>query len=342
MEELESKINENDKIDAVAEQSTTEVPSAGYHNEPEKKEAVCVLEMTNPLFLRIGHGFGDNIMATAVIEGIRRQYANLRIFILTRRREIFVNNPNIVACYHPRRVRKKNPALYEKAICLSKYRMYEDLRVEKDSKHYIDEMYDKLPFSVRSRHYLSKVYLTDLERHYKWRKLQRMSRPLLAISPFGSLRSRIPNKIYPYEQWKEVTRQLIKAGVNIIQVGEKSEGPLLPGARDWRNIGYRRTGSVLLACDTVITHVGGIMHLATALSIPCITLFAGVEDPSVSGYKENLNLFIPLECSPCWLPKPCEDPKCKTLLSPEKIVQETLNLIKPASLVTRTCGKQKE
>ena len=84
------------------------------------------------------------------------------------------------------------------------------------------------------------------------------------------------------------------------------------------------------------------MHLATAVSVPCVALFAGVEDPCVSGYEENLNLFIPLECSPCWLEEPCATRQCMRLLSPEKIVQETLNLIKPCLHVKRTCSISKE
>ena len=282
---------------------------------------------TNSLFVRVGRALGDSIMATAVIEGIHKQYPCLRIFVLVKYKELFYNNPYVTACYDVRTVREKNPSLFERFVDLG-CPSYTDIRLTKKRRHLIDHMYDNVPLAITERHYHPKIYLTQRERSRNLRKLQCLARPLVAISPFGRQRSRIPNKIYPYEQWKETASQLLEGGVNILQVGKKEEGPLLPGVHDWRNIGYRRTAAVLLHCDAVVTHVGGIMHLATAVSVPCVTLFAGVEDPHISGYEANVNLFVPLECSPCWLVEPCADRKCVNLLSPEKIVQETLNLIK--------------
>ena len=167
----------------------------------------------------------------------------------------------------------------------------------------------------------------------KWTRL------LVGVCPFGNLKTKIPNKIYPLEQWKKTALLLKQAGVNIIQIGSKEEGPLLPGALDSRDIGYRHTAVVMTHCDAVITHIGGMMHLATAVHVPGIGLFAGVEDPCVSGHEENVNLFIKLECTPCWLEKPCDDPKCKTMLSPEKIANETLNLIKHNSSANCFCSE---
>jgi len=72
------------------------------------------------------------------------------------------------------------------------------------------------------------------------------------------------------------------------------------------------------------------MHLATALDVPCMTLFGGIEDPLVGGYPSNPNLTVDLECAPCWLPKPCDDPKCKEMLSPEKVVSSAVKFVNTA------------
>ena len=80
--------------------------------------------------------------------------------------------------------------------------------------------------------------------------------------------------------------------------------------------------------DAVITHPGGIMHLATALDVPCITLFGGIEDPVVSGYEQNINVCAKLDCAPCWRKTLCDNPICLDQLSPERIVNETLKSIK--------------
>jgi len=283
--------------------------------------------LINSLYILIPGGFGDNLMATAVVEGIHRQYPDIRIFLLTKRMDIWLNNPHIVMCYNTRTILKQNPSLHKRAVVLG-YRSYSQIRSSSKKQHLVDDMYDKLPLVIKDRQYHPRIYLTQPEKQYKWRQLQRLPRPLIAVAPYGGWTTKIQNKFYPLGKWKQLTALLIEAGVTIIQFGRKKEGPVLPGARSWTNIGYRRMAAVLLHCDAVITHVGGIMHLATAISVPCVTLYAGVEDPSVSGYEKNLNLFVPLECSPCWLEKPCADTKCKTLLTPEKVASETLNLIK--------------
>jgi len=286
------------------------------------------------IYIRVPGGYGDNLMATAVVAGLHRQYPNLRIFIQTKRMDIFTNNPHIAQCYNTRTLLKKNRSLYERA-CVIGYPCYSKLRAEQKRKHYIDYMYDCLPLPVTKRCYHPEIYLTQKEKNYKWQLFQSMRRPMVAISPYGGFTSKIPNKFYPLDKWKEIIRLLDTEAVNIIQLGRKKEGPVIRPAQDWRNIGYRRSAAVLLHCDALITHPSGFMHLATALSVPCLTLFAGVEDPHIAGYDANPNLFTHLDCSPCWLERPCENPKCKMLLSPQSIVEATLLNIRSCTFATK-------
>jgi len=150
---------------------------------------------------------------------------------------------------------------------------------------------------------------------------------MVAISPYGGATTKIQNKFYPLEKWPMIVQGLTKAGITVVQLGRKKEGSLLPSAEDWREIGYRKSAALLLHCDAMITHPSGFMHLATALAVPCITLYGGVENPAISGYTQNLNMTVSLDCAPCWLPQACEDPKCKELLPPEKVVAATVKLI---------------
>ncbi|MCK5174565.1 MAG: glycosyltransferase, partial [Planctomycetes bacterium] len=217
------------------------------------------------LVLHVGHGYGDNIMASAVIEGIRRQYPKMRICMLTRRDGVFLNNPHISSCFDPYIVRKRNPALYDKAVCLSEY-SYAEIKARQTPRHLIDLMYDSIPIDIRDRCYKPRMYLTDRELSYKSRRLKQCQRPLVAITPFGGPKHKpIRNKVYPFEQWQQVVRLLIEQGVSVVQLGAKNEGPLLAGVLDYRNLGYRRTAAVLARCDTLITHVSGLMHLAAAV-----------------------------------------------------------------------------
>lgn len=279
------------------------------------------------VYVSIGHGFGDNLMATAVIDGIKKEFPDMRIFVLTKRRwEIFENNPNVTACFDARVIMEKNPSLYQRAIPFSEY-TYADFRNAKEVKHMIDRMYDLTGIKVQNRIYKPEIYLTQKELNFRKWRIQKLKRPLVAVAPSGKITTKIPNKFYAIEKWQQLAALLKKANITVIQVGDKREGPLLEGAKNWRNLGYRKTASVLRHCDAAITHDGGIMHLATAVNTPCIILFGGAENPRVFGYPCNINITTDLPCSPCWLEKPCDKPICKDMLTPELIMQKLSELL---------------
>jgi ADP-heptose:LPS heptosyltransferase len=279
------------------------------------------------LYVSIGHGFGDNLMASAVFAGIKAEYPDMRIFVLTKRRsEIFENNPDVTACYDCRLVMEKNPSLYQRAIPLTEY-SFADFRNDPNPRHMIDRMYDLTGINVKNRLYKPRIYLTARELKYRKWRISRLPRPLVAIAPSGKITTKIPNKFYDIEKWYQFAALLKKENVTVIQVGDKREGPLLDGARDWRNLGFRKTASVLRHCDAVISHEGGIIHLATAVSTPAIVLVGGAEDTRVFCYPSNTNITADLPCAPCWLEKPCDKPICKDMLTPELIMTKLKELL---------------
>jgi ADP-heptose:LPS heptosyltransferase len=284
------------------------------------------------IFIRALGGIGDQLMVTPVIEAIKREYSNFRIFVLAKNPEIWANNPHITSRFNWERVKKINPNLCDISFD-SRHRSPYQVKIT--GRHLIDDIYDALPFGVSCRRYQPKIYLTDEETIYKRRAIENLSRPVVAIAPFGKKQSKHPNKIYPSNQWKEVVRLLIDAGIEVIQVGYKDDGPLFRGARAWRGLGIRKTAAVLNRVDAVITHVGGIMHLATACGVPCVVLYGGVEHPHVSGYLQNVNLYEQLECAPCWRTEKCHDRKCMALLTPQKVVSETMHLLTDTMVKTK-------
>jgi heptosyltransferase-2 len=96
----------------------------------------------------------------------------------------------------------------------------------------------------------------------------------------------------------------------------------MPGALEFRDIGYRKTAGVLRHCDLLVTHVGGIMHLAAALRVPAVVLYGAAEHPAISGYPWNRNVYIPIECGPCWMRDPCSHLSCMRRLTPEMAMAE--------------------
>jgi len=58
----------------------------------------------------------------------------------------------------------------------------------------------------------------------------------------------------------------------------------------------------------VICPEGGIMHMATALGIPCVAIFGGFIHPAWTGYQQNINLSCRLDCSDdCYNHHPCKN-----------------------------------
>src|SRR6185503_14914092 len=142
------------------------------------------------------------------------------------------------------------------------------------------------------------IYLSWFEWRYRKAELERLPRPRIAISPHGTTDVRLPNKIYPADQWLELGTRLVALPGSVLHVGSSRDGPLLRGALDFRDLGYRRTASILRRCDLLVTHVGGIMHLGTAVGVPTIVLYGAAEHPAISGYPWNRNLYTPIECGP--------------------------------------------
>ena len=205
------------------------------------------------------------------------------------------------------------------------YMSYEKQRRKKKHKsRLIDNLYDCLPMNIQSRCYKPRLFLTEQELSYKRQEFEHLPRPLIAIVPYGKRNSPLPGKIYPLEKWNQVVKLLIDSGCNVVQIGTESEGPLIPGTLDWRDIGFRKTGVVLSHCDTVITHPGGFMHLAVAFDVPCVALYGGIEDSNVSGYPQNENICASLDCAPCWRKELCKKPRCLKEMTPKLIVDRVL------------------
>jgi len=145
------------------------------------------------LYIRIPAGYGDNLMGTAVVEAIADEYPQIRIFICTKREDIFIRNPHISALYNTRYVMKHNMSVYNRC-CVLGYAQYAQLREAKTPKHYTDYFYDCVPLPIKNKIYKPRIYLSRNEKNYKNRKLQHLKRPLVAISPYGGATTKIPNK----------------------------------------------------------------------------------------------------------------------------------------------------
>jgi ADP-heptose:LPS heptosyltransferase len=269
------------------------------------------------LWLRPEWGFGDHLMLAAVVAGIKAERPDLRIRIAADHPEIFRRNPHVEDVASVSRLRRTDPdrlARYREVT-----RRPPSARHLQTSGHLLDDMYASVGIPLRERPHRPRLYLTRLE-SWSARGVDALPRPRIVVAPHGPPDVRLPNKIYPWTQWLDLAPRLAVLPGSLLQVGSSREGPLLPGARDFRDRGFRRTAAVLARCDLLLTHVGGIMHLAAAVGLPAVVLYGAAEHPVISGYPWNYNIYTPITCGPCWLETACSHHSCMRFLVPARVM----------------------
>jgi len=124
-------------------------------------------------------------------------------------------------------------------------------------------------------------------------------------------------KQWPVDHWVDLGTKLIKAGMNVVFVGDKRDaeivGSILPQMPDSARIvdasgktTLRQLAAVLQACDLLVTGDTGPMHLAVAVGTPTVALFGSTNPIRTGPYgARNIVLDMHLDCSPCYRKPTC-------------------------------------
>lgn len=108
--------------------------------------------------------------------------------------------------------------------------------------------------------------------------------PLIGIGPG----SKWPSKVWPVERFAELGQRLIaQLGVYPIIFGSSEEYDLGErlvaqwgrGANAAGQLGVRQAAAVLKACRLYVGNDTGTMHLAAAVGVPCVGIFAAIDWP---------------------------------------------------------------
>ena len=132
-----------------------------------------------------------------------------------------------------------------------------------------------------------------------------------------------PNKDWPDEHWDDLVARLA-ARATVIEVNRQpSTSTTRPGGSylDLRG----RTAlpeliAAIAAADLLVAPITGTVHIAAAMGVPSVVIYGGYELPDCSAYPGNINLYSPVECSPCWLHTPCpHGRKCLHQITPDQV-----------------------
>ena len=70
------------------------------------------------------------------------------------------------------------------------------------------------------------------------------------------------------------------------------------------------------------------MHLANAVGTRSVIIFGGREDPKLTGYPDNINLFdAGIECSPCWKVEECLHKKCMQNITTDMVCEAICKMV---------------
>ncbi len=140
------------------------------------------------------------------------------------------------------------------------------------------------------------------------------------------------NKQWYPQRFQEVVNSL-KGEVEFVQIGMANDDKLDGVSNDLRGVtSVREAITAIATADLFVGLIGFYMHAAKAVNTKAIIIYGGREHPLQSGYADNINIFTPLPCSPCWKWNDCDyDRKCMSDISSFKVItliKEHLNLCK--------------
>lgn len=99
------------------------------------------------------------------------------------------------------------------------------------------------------------------------------------------------NKRWPWERYKEVAKQLMRDGHQVVQFNYGVR--MLPDVTPVTSPDFRTSLAMLVRCSLYIGPEGGLHHGAAVeqVNTPAVVIFGGYIHPMTTGYASHVNLF---------------------------------------------------
>lgn len=236
----------------------------------------------------ISGGLGKNILSTAVLKAIRKQYSKANIIVITSYPDVFINNPNV------------NRVVVHGTIT----NLYKDFIENKDTKVFIIDPYSTSDYITESKHLIEiwcdlcgvtyngeqpEIVLSKGEKDY-FSPFYKMDKPIMAIQPNGGASDQ-PLRYSWTRDIPEVTMNQVidhfKKDYAIVHI--KREDQIIyndtVGALD----SYRSIAVLLMLAQKRLLIDSSAMHIATALKLPSTVTWMGT-NPKIFGYDIHTNI----------------------------------------------------
>lgn len=245
------------------------------------------------VIFQIEGGIGKNILSTAVVRAINKQYPDRKIIIVTAWPDIWLCNPRV-----------------EKVIQFGQTAYFYKEYVEgKDSLIFIQDPYKQMDAIYRTKHLTQiwcemigvdwdgekpEMYFTTLEFDFVSTFINK-TKPILLIHAFGGAQNQ-PHKYswardIPPAIASEVVRRF-KNEYRIIQI--RREDQLAIEGAEYLSLQPRQLALSILLSDKRLFMDSFLQHASAAMDRPSTVLWTG-NSPTVFGYNSNDNIKAQFE-----------------------------------------------
>ena len=257
---------------------------------------------------RTSYAVGDNILLTVLLPHLKEKYPQHKIIVETPKVELFKNNPyaDWVTKLHfkttTKFIKPKYKVLPETKASLTR-QMLSHIGIDKDSTPEL---------------YLSDQEIENAKNIYP--------SEYVAIAPTGKTKFSANRKEWGFDNFQKIVNSFPE--IKFVQIGISSE-PLLENVVDARNLSLRDTAALLYNSLFFLGLEGGFMHMSKAVGKTSIIIFGGYIKPEISGYKDDENIYSPVDCSPCFDSHnkkiECDSMICMKNISVELVVEKIKN-----------------
>jgi len=153
--------------------------------------------------------------------------------------------------------------------------------------------------------------------------------PCIAIAPAGKTKFSANRNIWGIDNFQSVRDHY--PDMKFVQIGLPSE-TLLENVIDARGRSLRDTGAILKNSIFFLGHQGGFMHLNKAVGKTSVLIFGGYIRPDIVGYRDDVNLYSEVDCSPCYTSeekqKDCQSMKCMKMIAIDMVIAAVGDMLK--------------
>lgn len=199
-----------------------------------------------------------------------------------------------------------------------------DRAVHRHDKHVIQQICEV--YGIKGAELKCELYLTEAEKKYAQQLIASEDpRPICVIEPHCKQEYGV-NKLYPFQKWQLVVDSL--PGIRFVQVGVVGNQALQNVLDLSGKTSFREAAAVISLADLYLGAEGGLMHAANAVGTKAVIIFTGFLHPTMTGYPENVNIWIGRDHGPCGMKILCQ--KCYNNAQqhdPNEIVSEVSRVL---------------